>query len=110
MQAKELVGENGSKGKRILMTTLISTVPGICIFILLPSVLFCHIEDNWTYLDGVYYAFVNIVSHIAFGDLINIHRNQEAATRLGSWMWAYRVVKHKLAPLIEQLCQPYERF
>ena len=92
------------------MTTLISTEPGIAMFILLPSALFCHIEDNWTYLDGVYYAFVNIVSHIAFGDLINIHRNQEAATRLGSWMWAYRVVKQKLTPLIEQFCQPYERF
>ena len=44
-----------------------------------------------TYLDSVYYAFINM-THIGFGDLIIMHRDQKVAGKLGSWMWAYRGV------------------
>ncbi len=42
-------------------------VPGIAIFILLPSVAFYLIEDGWTYLDSVYFAFITLAT-IGFGD------------------------------------------
>ena len=83
------MGGTTSPGKKILLNVLISTLPGICMFILLPSALFCQVENSWSYLDSLYYAFVNI-THIGFGDLINVHRDQEVATKLGPWMWAYR--------------------
>ena len=53
---------------------------------------FSQVEANWTYLDSVYYAFINM-THIGFGDLINVHRDQEVAGKLGPWMWAYRGVQ-----------------
>ena len=71
-------------------------------FILLPSVLFCQIENSWTYLDSVYYAFINM-THIGFGDLVNMHRDQEVATKLGPWMWAYREVNQNFALFAENL-------
>jgi len=82
-KTKQIVGE------KILLNVLIAGVPGIAIFILLPSALFWQVEANWTYLDSVYYAFINM-THIGFGDLINVHRDQEVAGKLGPWMWAYR--------------------
>ena len=84
------------------MNALISTVPGMIMFILLPSVLFCQIENSWTYLDSVYYAFINM-THIGFGDLVNMHRDQEVATKLGPWMWAYREVNQNFALFAENL-------
>ena len=45
-------------------------VPGITIFLLLPSVLFYYVETDWTYLDSVYYAFISLAT-IGFGDLVN---------------------------------------
>ena len=59
---------------------------GIFIFIILPSVLFYYVEDNWTYLDCVYYAFVSLTT-IGFGDLVTAQGEQE---KLGIWMFAYK--------------------
>ena len=39
----------------------------------------------------MYYAFINM-THIGFGDLFNVHRDQKVADKLGPWMWAYREV------------------
>jgi hypothetical protein len=41
---------------------------GICIFILLPAVVFVYAED-WYYDEAVYYAFVTL-STIGFGDYV----------------------------------------
>ena len=70
LQFEELKGEQKRAGKKILLNVLIYMVPGITIFLLLPSVLFHYIETNWTYLDSVYYAFISL-STIGFGDLVN---------------------------------------
>ena len=90
-QAKLIVGETTKAGKRILFNMLICTVPGIGMFILLPSALLCLVESDWTYQDSVYYAFINM-THIGFGNLITILRDQAVDTKLGPWMLAYRLV------------------
>ena len=41
----------------------------------------------------MYYAFINM-THIGFGNLITILRDQAVDTKLGPWMLAYRLVKH----------------
>ena len=61
IQAKQVVGETASPAKKILLNTLISTLPGLSLFILLPSALFSQVENSWTYLDSVYYAFINMI-------------------------------------------------
>ena len=103
IQVKQLVGEKIGASKRILLDTLlitlICTVPGISLLILLPSAIFWLVENNWTYLDCIYYAFFNM-THIGFGNLINIRRDQAVASKLGLWMWAYRLVKQKLTPIV----------
>ena len=43
------------------------------------------------YQDSVYYAFINM-THIGFGNLITILRDQAVDTKLGPWMLAYRFV------------------
>ena len=39
----------------------------------------------------MYYAFINM-THIGFGNLITILRDQAVDTKLGPWMLAYRFV------------------
>ena len=57
----------------------------ILIFIILPSTLFYYVEDNWTYLDCVYYISVSLTT-IGFGDLTTAQGEQE---RFGMWIFAY---------------------
>ena len=43
----------------------------------------------------MYYAFINM-THIGFGNLITILRDQAVDTKLGPWMLAYRLVIYKV--------------
>ena len=56
---------------------------------MLPSVIFYLVEDNWTYIDSVYYAFVSLTT-IGFGDFVNSHHGYEVEGKVSIWVWAYR--------------------
>lgn len=43
--------------------------PGLIIFIFLPAGLFCVFEEDWDYIEAVYFAFVTLTT-IGFGDLV----------------------------------------
>jgi hypothetical protein len=44
-------------------------IPGFLVFMVIPAVVFWHIEDGWTYLDSLYFAFVTLTT-IGFGDYV----------------------------------------
>jgi hypothetical protein len=44
-------------------------IPGFLVFMLIPAVVFWHIEDAWTYLDCLYFSFVTLTT-IGFGDYV----------------------------------------
>ena len=70
------------------MNTFICLVPGIGIFVLMPSVLFCLVEPGWTYLDSVYYTSISL-STIGLGDLVSAS-NPKVEAQLGGWIWVYQ--------------------
>ena len=83
------VNSDSRRCRRILLNALRFAVPGIGVFILLPSTVFYYVESGWTYLDCVYYAFVSLTT-IGYGDLISKHHGHEVEARLGRWVWAYQ--------------------
>lgn len=44
-------------------------MPGFIVFMIIPAVVFWHIEDGWTYLDSLYFSFVTLTT-IGFGDYV----------------------------------------
>ncbi len=58
-------------GKLLLLTldVIIYLIPGVLVFLILPAVAFCFIEDNWDYLDSFYFAFITLTT-IGFGDYV----------------------------------------
>jgi hypothetical protein len=44
-------------------------IPGFVIFMVIPAVVFWHIEEGWSYLDSLYFAFVALTT-IGFGDYV----------------------------------------
>ena len=85
----QLLGRSRSKCKRILQHIFLIIMPGISIFIVLPSVVFYLVEGNWTYIDSVYYTFASLAT-IGFGDFVNSHHGYEVEGKVSNWVWAYR--------------------
>ena len=88
-QVLHLQGIYKNKCKVIFQYNLLILVPGICIFIMLPSIVFYLVEGNWTYIDSMYYAFVSLTT-IGFGDFVNSLHGYEVEGKVSNWVWAYR--------------------
>ena len=70
MKKKKRSGDSDSKSAcQLLVDLCILLIPGVLVFLLLPAVIFLLIEDNWTYIDSVYYAFITLTT-IGFGDFV----------------------------------------
>ena len=79
---------SSSGGGRILLNLFSLAVPGLTVFIIIPSAIFYYVEEGrWTYLDSMYYAFVSLTT-IGYGDLISEHEGNHQ--RLGKWVWVYQ--------------------
>ena len=85
----QLLGRSRSKCKRILQHIFLIILPGISIFIVLPSVVFYLVEGDWTYVDSIYYTFASLAT-IGFGDFVNSLHGYEVEVKVGKWVWAYR--------------------
>ena len=88
-QVMQFKGRQRSKRRRILEHIFLIIMPGISIFIVLPSVVFYLVEGNWTYIDSVYYTFASLAT-IGFGDFVNSLHGYEVEGKVGKWVWAYR--------------------
>ena len=71
---------------------MVNFLAGFIVFIVLPAVVFWHIEDGWTYLDSLYFSFVTLTT-IGFGDyvageLVMVYRKHNSYS-LSFW-WHYR--------------------
>lgn len=62
-------------------------IPGFIVFMVVPAVIFWHIEDGWSYLDSLYFAFVTLMT-IGFGDYV-AGRDVKVLQRLGNWKIVY---------------------
>ena len=77
-----------SGGGKILLNLFSLAVPGLTVFIIIPSAIFYYVEEGrWTYLDSMYYAFVSLTT-IGYGDLISEHKGNHHW--LGNWIWVYQ--------------------
>ena len=86
---------NGSQGRKFLCNALLILGAGGAVFIVLPSLAFCSIEKEWTYVDSLYYTITSL-STVGFGDLVNSLHGYEyengymLKVTLNCWVWAYR--------------------
>ncbi|XP_078418848.1 potassium channel subfamily K member 16-like [Cetorhinus maximus] len=88
-KVRECLSKKGMKEKRVkLLTFLFFLVIGAIIFLALPPLVLCIFED-WSYGEGVYYAFITL-STIGFGDYVvgvNPHRKYQQFYRSLVAIW-----------------------
>uniref|UniRef100_A0A6A7FWM0 Open rectifier potassium channel protein 1-like n=1 Tax=Hirondellea gigas TaxID=1518452 RepID=A0A6A7FWM0_9CRUS len=65
----KLSGQKQRSQQFIVMATLMYIVLGFVVFLFLPAAVFHNVEEDWTYLDSVYFAFITLTT-IGFGDYV----------------------------------------
>ena len=65
----QISSEKQNSKKFIALATVIYILVGFVVFIFLPAVVFCYLEEDWSYLTSVYYAFITLTT-IGFGDYV----------------------------------------
>nr|XP_053630495.1 potassium channel subfamily K member 10-like [Cherax quadricarinatus] len=66
--------------------TLLYLVPGMVVFLLVPSAVFAYVEEDWDYLDALYFSFITLTT-IGFGDQVAGLQEKEQV-----WLWVYKIV------------------
>jgi len=61
--------------------TLSYVLIGLLVFIAMPAAVFCVVEEDWSYLDSVYFAFITITT-IGFGDLVSGKRMEAGPEKI----------------------------
>ena len=56
-------------GPFLVVGHLLPEKQGCLVFVFIPSVVFIYVEENWTYLDAVYFSVISLTK-IGFGDLV----------------------------------------
>ena len=54
---------------KVIKTAAIVLLLGLAMFLFIPAIVFVHLEDDWSYSDACYFAFITI-STIGFGDVV----------------------------------------
>ncbi|XP_067636203.1 open rectifier potassium channel protein 1 isoform X2 [Eurosta solidaginis] len=72
----------------LITAILIALIPGIGLFILLPSLVFMHLE-NWSYVVSVYFSYVTTTT-IGFGDKVPTFGANQPSD-FGAWFVVYEI-------------------
>ncbi|XP_045106713.1 open rectifier potassium channel protein 1-like [Portunus trituberculatus] len=70
----------------VLVDSVVYLVPGLVVFLVLPSLVLMAVEDDWTYLDAFYFSFITLTT-IGFGDHVAGQQERDHV-----WVWVYKVV------------------
>lgn len=65
----------------LIAQIIVYLLPGIVIFLFLPSLLFSYFED-WPYSVSIYYSFVTLTT-IGFGDFVPTFQPQQVSNYMG---------------------------
>ncbi|XP_045592895.2 potassium channel subfamily K member 2 isoform X1 [Procambarus clarkii] len=71
---------------KVAADTLLYMVPGMVVFLIVPAAVLTQVEEDWSYLDAFYFAFITLTT-IGFGD--HVAGMQEKAQ---VWLWLYKIV------------------
>ena len=53
----------------LVLRAVLYLIPGLLVFLVLPAVVVMLVEDNWTFLESFYFAFISLTT-IGFGDFV----------------------------------------
>ncbi|XP_063852450.1 uncharacterized protein LOC135095515 isoform X2 [Scylla paramamosain] len=70
----------------VVVDSIVFLVPGLVVFLVIPSLVLMEVEDGWTYLDAFYFSFITLTT-IGFGDHVAGQQERDHV-----WVWVYKVV------------------
>ncbi|KAK3884066.1 hypothetical protein Pcinc_011632 [Petrolisthes cinctipes] len=71
---------------QVAVDAVLYLVPGLLIFLVVPSFVIMMVEEGWSYLDCFYYAFITLTT-IGFGDHVAGRQEKDQL-----WLWMYKII------------------